>query len=70
MKAFNFIAELLPLTIAVLCVAYLIREHPQGQNKDEPPILPPEDWSEEYAREFEEEIRRDRQTRKERRRKP
>ena len=59
MKAFNFIAELLPLTVAVLCVAYLIREHPQEPHEDEPPILPPEDWSEEYVREFEEELKRE-----------
>ena len=70
MKALSFMAELLPLAVAVLYVAYLIRENPQEPREDEPPILPPEDWPEEYARKFEEEIRKDRQTRKERRRKP
>ena len=70
MKALSFIAELLPLAAAVLYVAYLIRGTPQEPHEDEPPILPPEDWPEEYVKEFEEEIRRDRQTRKERRRKP
>ena len=70
MKAFSFIAELVPLAVAVLYVAHIIRENPQEPRYDEPPILPPEDWPEEYVKEFEEEIRRDRQTRKERRRKP
>lgn len=70
MKALGAIAEFLPFVVAVLFIAYLIREHPQEQTEDEPPILPPEDWSEEYVRKIEEEIRRDRQTRKERRRKP
>jgi predicted HAD superfamily Cof-like phosphohydrolase len=73
MKAFSFITELLPLAAAVLYVAYLIRENPQEPHEDEPPILPPEDWPEEYVREVEEELRRDSQSRrkkKERRRKP
>ena len=70
MEAFSFIAELVPLVVAVLYVAHIIRENPQEPRYDEPPILPTEDWPEEYVKEFEEEIRRDRQTRKERRRKP
>jgi hypothetical protein len=73
MKALSSIAELLPLVVAVLYVAYLIRENPQESHEDEPPILPLEDWPEEYVREVEEELRRDSQARrkkKERRRKP
>jgi hypothetical protein len=73
MKALSSIAELLPLVAAVLYVDYLIRENPQEPHEDEPPILPPEDWSEEYVREVEEELRRDSQARRkkrERRRKP
>ena len=70
MKAFSFIAELVPLAVAVLYVAHIILETPQEPHEDEPPILPREDWPEEYVKEFEEEIRRDRQARRERRRKP
>ena len=73
MEAFSFIAELAPLAVAVLYVAHIIRENPQEPHEDEPPILPPEDWPEEYAREVEEELRRDSQARRkkrERRRKP
>ena len=53
MKAFSFIAELVPLAVAVLYVAHIIRENPQEPRYDEPPILPPEDWPEEYVKEFE-----------------
>ena len=70
MKALGAVAEFLPFAVAVLLIAHIIRKTPQEPHEDEPPILPPEDWSEEYARKFEEEIRKDRQTRKERRRKP
>ena len=74
MKALSFIAELLPVVVAVLFIAHIIRKTPQEPHEDDPPILPPEDWSEEYAREVEEELRRERQERKlkrrERRRKP
>ena len=59
MKALSFIAELLPLAAAVLYVAYLIRETPQEPHENEPPILPPEDWPEEYVRELEEELKRE-----------
>jgi hypothetical protein len=51
MKALSFITELLPLAAAVLYVAYLIRENPQEPHEDEPPILPPEDWPEEWVEE-------------------
>lgn len=67
MKALSFIAELLPLATAVLYVVYLIRETPQEPHEDEPPILPPEDWQEEYVREVEEELRRDSQARRKKR---
>ena len=70
MKALGAVAEFLPFAVAVLLIAHIIRKTTQEPHEDEPPILPPEDWSEEYARKFEEEIRKDRQTRKERRRKP
>ena len=74
MKAFSFIAELVPLAVAVLYVVHIIRENPQEPHEDEPPILPPEDWPEWYVKEIEEELRRERQERKskrrERRRKP
>ena len=66
----NAVAEFLPFAAAVLLIAHIVRKTPQESHEDEPPILPPEDWSEEYARKIEEEIRRDRQTRKERGRKP
>ena len=51
MKALSSIAELLPLVAAVLYVAYLIRENPQEPHENEPPILPPEDWPEEWVEE-------------------
>ena len=68
MKAFSFIAELVPLAVAVLYVAHIIRENPQEPHEDEPPILPPEDWPEWYVKEIEEELRRERQERKSKRR--
>lgn len=74
MKALNAIVEFLPVVVAVLFIAHIIRKTPQEPHEDEPPILPPEDWPEWYAKEIEEELRRERQERKskrkERRRKP
>ena len=73
MEWYNSFSELLPLAAAVLYVAYLIRENPQEPHENEPPILPPEDWPEEYVRKVEEELRRDshaRRKKRERRRKP
>ena len=59
MKVLNAIAEFLPVAVAVLFIAHIIRKTPQEPHEDEPPILPPEDWSEEYVREFEEELKRE-----------
>ena len=59
MKALNAVAEFLPFAVAVLLIAHIIRKTPQEPHEDEPPILPPEDWSEEYVREFEEELKRE-----------
>ena len=73
MKALGAIAEFLPIAVAVLLIAHIIRKNPQEPHEDEPPILPPEDWPEEYVREVEEALRRDsqaRQKKRERRRKP
>ena len=68
MEWYNSFSELLPLAAAVLYVAYLIRENPQEPHEDEPPILPPEDWPEWYVKEIKEELRRERQERKSKRR--
>ena len=59
MKALNAVAEFLPFAVAVLLIAHIIRKTPQEPHEDEPPILPPEDWPEEYVRELEEELKRE-----------
>ena len=51
MKALNSIAEFLPVALAVLLIAHIIRKIPQEPHEDEPPILPPEDWPEEWVEE-------------------
>ena len=51
MKALNAVAEFLPFAVAVLLIAHIIRKTPQEPREDEPPILPPEDWPEEWVEE-------------------